>query len=84
MFDFSESQSSTDTALSSEATTPTQPHADNKIKQELHDLHENGKVFFKLLILCVRFICLLPLFYLWKKEDSLSPLHHFALCVLTR
>ncbi|XP_060558015.1 histone deacetylase complex subunit SAP130-A-like isoform X2 [Ruditapes philippinarum] len=35
-----ESQSSTDTALSSEATTPTQPH--DKIKQEMHDPHENG------------------------------------------
>ncbi|XP_045201514.2 histone deacetylase complex subunit SAP130-like isoform X2 [Mercenaria mercenaria] len=35
-----ESQSSTDTALSSEATTPTQPH--DKVKQEIHDPHENG------------------------------------------
>ncbi|XP_052216081.1 histone deacetylase complex subunit SAP130-A-like isoform X2 [Dreissena polymorpha] len=37
-----ESQSSTDTALSSEATTPTQPsHGELKIKHE-HDVHENG------------------------------------------
>lgn len=36
-----ESQSSTDTALSSEATTPTQPHTD-KVKQEPPDPQENG------------------------------------------
>ncbi|XP_052784842.1 histone deacetylase complex subunit SAP130-A-like isoform X2 [Mya arenaria] len=38
---FSESQSSTDTALSSEATTPTQPHSEHRIKHE-HDIQENG------------------------------------------
>lgn len=38
-----ESQSSTDTALSSEATTPTQnSQTDIKVKQEPADSHENG------------------------------------------
>ncbi|KAL4220123.1 hypothetical protein ACF0H5_020534 [Mactra antiquata] len=39
---FSESQSSTDTALSSEATTPTQPHNDKLKHDVLHDHQENG------------------------------------------
>ena len=43
---FSESQSSTDTALSSEATTPTQNAlSDLRIKQEPPDTIENGKTF---------------------------------------
>ena len=50
-----ESQSSTDTALSSEATTPTQAHGDPKIKHE-HDIQENGMCYLLLYTLTYKAI----------------------------